>query len=96
MTVDELRAALAEHQDSLRALGVRSLAVFGSTARGEADDSSDVDLLVELDRRMDLLDYIGIQHYLEDLLGRKVDLVMAEALRPAVRAAVLREAVRAA
>lgn len=96
MTVDELRAALAEHQDSLRALGVRSLAVFGSTARGEADDSSDVDLLVELDRRMDLLDYIGIQHYLEDLLGRKVDLVMAEALRTAVRAAVLREAVRAA
>jgi len=96
MTVDELRARLADHHDALHALGVRSLAVFGSTARGEADDSSDVDLLVELDRRMDLLDYIGIQHYLEDLLGRNVDLVMAEALRPAVRDAVLREAVRAA
>jgi hypothetical protein len=96
MTVNEVRAILSGHEDELRELGVASLAVFGSTARGEAGPESDVDMLVELTRRVDLLDFIGIKHILEDLLGREVDLVMPDALKPRVRERVLAEAVRAA
>ena len=96
MTVDELRAKLAPHRDELAAMGVRSLSVFGSTARGEATAESDVDMLVDLDPGLGLLEFIGVKHYLEDLLERPVDLVETEALRPDMRAEVLREALRAA
>lgn len=96
MTVDELRAKLAPHRDELAALGVRSLSVFGSTARGEARAESDVDLLVDLDPELGLLEFVGVKLYLQDLLKRSVDLVEADALRPEMRAEVLREALRAA
>jgi hypothetical protein len=96
MTLEEVTTVLARHRAELRQLGAESLAVFGSTARGEANEESDVDLLVELNRPMGLFGLLDIQYRLEDLLGRPVDLVMADGLKPRVREAVLREAVRAA
>jgi predicted nucleotidyltransferase len=96
MTVDEVRAALAGHWDELTELGVGSLSIFGSTARGEAGPESDVDLLVEVNRRMGMFEFIDIKLRLEELLGREVDLVMPDALKPRVRNEVLKEAVRAA
>jgi len=96
MTVDEVRESLAEHRDELAAMGVGGLSIFGSVARGDAGPESDLDLLVDLTRTMGLLEFIGIKHFLEDLLGCAVDLVMPDALKPRVREAVMAEAVRAA
>jgi hypothetical protein len=84
---------LAGHRTDLTRLGVRSLALFGSTARGEARVDSDVDLLVDFARPVGLFGFLEVKSYLEHLLGRPVDLVTASALRPEVRDTVLREAV---
>jgi uncharacterized protein len=89
----EVLRLLAEHRDELIALGVESLSVFGSVARDEAGPNSDVDLLVKIRRPMGLFHFLGIQEYLETLLGRPVDLVIPTDLKPRIRDRVLREAV---
>jgi hypothetical protein len=86
---------LAQHRDELASMGVGALSLFGSVARDEAGPDSDIDLLIELDRPLDLFDLGRIQMRLEEILGARVDLVMADALRPRLRAIVLREAIRA-
>jgi len=72
---------------------VAELALFGSFARGQATDSSDIDILVAFDGPATSRSYFGVQFYLEDLLGRSVDLVTTKALRPRFRPYVEREAV---
>jgi hypothetical protein len=86
---------LAGHRADLTRLGVRSLALFGSTARAEARADSDVDLLVDFTHPVGLFGFLEVKGYLEHLLGRPVDLVTVRALRPEYRDAVLREAVHA-
>ncbi len=76
-----------------RNFGARSVRLFGSLARGEADAASDIDLLVELEPGRSLLDLSGMQFELEALLGRHVDVVTERGLRPRIRDRVLREAV---
>jgi hypothetical protein len=88
-------AKLEEHRTDLSRLGVRSLALFGSTARGEARADSDVDLLVDFAHPVGLFAFLELKGYLERLLARPVDLVTANALRPDFREAILREAIRA-
>jgi predicted nucleotidyltransferase len=66
---------------------------FGSVARGEDTDASDVDLLVDLDTGVGLLDLIGLERELSDLLGVDVDVVPADTLEPRIRERVLRESV---
>lgn len=73
--------------------GARSVRVFGSVARGEADAQSDIDLLVAMRRGSSLLDQAGILVELRDLLGHDVDVLTEEGLREGIRARVLREAV---
>ena len=73
--------------------GARSVRIFGSVARGEAREDSDVDLLVEMAPERSLLDIIAIQQDLEDLLGRKVQVLTEAAVSPYFREAVLKEAV---
>ena len=82
MQRDDLLKILAEHRDELRQqFGVKSLALFGSVARGEATETSDVDLLIEFERPVGLFHFFTVQRYLEDLLGvAQVDLVMPDAL----------------
>jgi hypothetical protein len=93
----ELRALLAERRDEiLRAAerrGAGNVRLFGSAARGEAGPGSDVDLLVELGPEVSLLDLGGLHSDLERILGRAVDVVPEEELKPAVRDRVLGEAV---
>lgn len=98
MTVDQVRAILGQHRQELSALGVLSLSVFGSVARGEARADSDVDLIVELDPalRVDLLDFAHIKSEIEEMLGCAVDLVERHMVRGAWRDEVLAEMVRAA
>lgn len=73
--------------------GVVRLALFGSTARGAASDTSDIDILVGFDGPATSRRYFGVQFYLEDLLGRPVDLVTEKALRPELRPYIQRDLV---
>jgi uncharacterized protein len=85
---------LRAHERELRErFHVRSLALFGSSARGAVGPASDVDLLVEFDRPIGLLHLSATALRLEGLLGRPVDLVPRRALRPELRGSVLAEAV---
>ena len=96
MKIDELRERLAVVRAELRQMGVSSLAVFGSVARGEALAGSDVDLLVEFDQPVDLLQFVALRQFLAETLGCRVDLATRGALRPEMREAILKEATIAA
>ena len=96
MTRDEVMRVLSEHREELSRLGVKSLAMFGSSVRDEATEASDVDLLVEFDAPIGLFEFIDVKEFLEGILGRPVDLGTPDALHPRLRARVLREAVRVA
>jgi predicted nucleotidyltransferase len=80
--------------DLCRRYSVRELSFFGSAARGEMRADSDIDMLVEFlpDAGIDLVDYAGLMLDLSRLLGRKVDLVSKNGLKPIIRASVLAEA----
>jgi len=82
----------------LQQFAVRQLRLFGSTLRGEAGDASDIDLLVDYDpaARVGLFAFVRLQRRLSELLGRRVDLATPDALHPALRDGILREAVRVA
>ncbi|HTC21852.1 MAG TPA: nucleotidyltransferase family protein [bacterium] len=73
--------------------GAREIRVFGSVARGEADDRSDVDFLVSMEPGRSLFDMGGLLVDLENLLGRPVDVVTEKGLRDRIRERILREAV---
>jgi len=94
MTIDQLRTQRREEILRLAALrGARNVRVFGSLARGDADERSDIDLLVDLEPGRSLLDLGGLNLDLERLLGSRVDVVSSRGLRDRVRERVLREAV---
>ncbi len=73
--------------------GIRRLALFGSTARGEARADSDVDVLADFEPPVSLDRYMGLKFHLEDALGAKVDLVTASGLRERVRPLVAQDAI---
>lgn len=73
--------------------GAKHIRVFGSVARSEADDQSDVDFLVDMEQGRSLMDMGGLQMDLQELLGCKVDVVSEKGLRPRIRERVLQEAV---
>lgn len=93
MQRDAVLELLRAHRADLERLGVKSLALFGSTARNEATPMSDVDLLVEFARPVGLFEFIDVQNYLEELLESRVDLGTPGSIRPRLRERVLREAV---
>jgi predicted nucleotidyltransferase len=82
-----LKAIAAKH-------GVRSLALFGSAARGEAGAASDLDFLVELEEGRSLVDLVGVKQDLEALFGRPVDAFTRASLKPGVRAAARADLLR--
>jgi uncharacterized protein len=96
MDRDFTLALLAQHQTTLRNMGVTSLAIFGSVARNEARPDSDVDLLVEIEAPVTFDRYMDVKFYLEDLLDKPVDLVTALSLKPQLRSIVEREAIHVA
>ncbi len=75
---------------------VKALSVFGSVARGEATERSDVDVLVAFEQKATFDLFMDLKFYLEELLGRGVDLVTDKALRPQVRRAIDREMINVA
>jgi len=86
---------LADHKQDLDRFGVRSLALFGSVARGEQRPDSDIDILVEFERVGGLFEFIRLKNYLELTLGHPVDLVTPDALKPQLREKILKESVHA-
>jgi uncharacterized protein len=86
---------LSKHRDELESFGVKSIALFGSAARGEAHRESDIDILVEFDRAIGFLEFLQLQHRLEELLGKRVDLVTHAALKRQFRDQILKEAIYA-
>jgi len=84
---------LRDHKPDLARMGVISIALFGSAARGEARQDSDVDLLVELTPPLTFEKYTQVNFYLEDLLDCRVDLVLPDTLKTRIRSSVLAEAI---
>jgi predicted nucleotidyltransferase len=84
---------LRESRVTLEQLGVKSLALFGSSAREEARPDSDVDLLVEFSRPVGLFEFVRLKLALEEILECRVDLVTPDALGESIRTEVLQEAV---
>ena len=79
--------------DAAARRGGRNVRVFGSVARGDNTDTSDIDLLVDLDSGVGLVDLIGLGRDLTELLGAEVDVVPGDALKPGIRDRVLAEAI---
>ena len=97
MGPDKVLATLRAHEQEIKAAGVVRLSLFGSTVRGEDRPDSDIDLLAAFDetRQISLMDVVGIENQLADLLGRPVELVEEGTLKPPVKKSVDAEAVRA-
>jgi uncharacterized protein len=85
---------LTANRSELEARGVKSVALFGSAVRGEATDTSDVDLLVEFDQPTGLLGLTKLKHELEEMLEvDNVDLITPDGLHPALKERILSEAI---
>lgn len=93
---DAIVQRLSGHRAELDRLGVKSLSIFGSVARGEETDSSDLDVLVAFNGPATLDAYMDLKDLLERIAGRRVDLVTERALKPLVRARIAQELVRVA
>ena len=93
MKREEIISLIREHYGQLTKLGVSSLAVFGSLARDEASKTSDVDILVEFEGKVNFDRFMDTKFFLEDLLGMRVDLVMPEAIRPRLKPYIMQDLV---
>jgi len=91
-TRDDVLKILNESLPKLREYGVRELGIFGSVARNEENDSSDLDILVDL-KQHTFDAYMNLLVYLEDRLDCKIDLVMKDSLKPSIKNSVLSETV---
>ncbi|MCH9020370.1 MAG: nucleotidyltransferase family protein [Proteobacteria bacterium] len=91
---DDIIKRLAARKNELREFHVRSLAIFGSTVRGDAGADSDVDLLVDFNRPVDLIAFCELEDFLAGVVGRKVDLVPRDSVKPLLRNRIFAEAVR--
>ena len=97
MDKNDIFQKLASFQVELRKFFVKDLYIFGSYAREEAGDESDLDILVEFEpgAPIGLFEFAKLRRKLCELFGREVDLVTPDAIRPAMRDEIMREAVRA-
>ena len=95
VSLEEIKSALRDHKSELEErFKVKRIAIFGSYAREEEANRSDVDILVDLYEPIGL-DIIDLKEFLEEILGIEVDLVTIKALRPELSEIILKEAVYA-
>ncbi|MEA3493695.1 MAG: nucleotidyltransferase family protein [Candidatus Margulisiibacteriota bacterium] len=93
MNLKETKNIISTHKPLLKdRFRVKSISIFGSLLRGEQTKESDIDLLVEFYETIDLFKFLDLEEYLSKILGRKVDLVMKDTLKPRIRDGILREA----
>ncbi len=90
--VEQFMEKLREKMPSLREkYNVKTLGIFGSYIRGEQTKKSDVDILVEFEKPIGLLNFVGLELELSDILGKKVDLAPKNALKPRIGKHILEE-----
>lgn len=77
----------------LQHYGIKKAGLFGSCVRDEMEKDSDIDILVEINKDISLFDFVGIKLELEDTLGRKIDLVEYNTIKPLLRKRILNEQV---
>ncbi len=93
-TLQDIQQKLQAQKSRLqREYNVARIGVFGSFARGDQTQKSDIDILVELTEPIGLFQFVGLEHQLEELLGRDVDLVTPRALKLPIKDTVLRQVV---
>ena len=88
MSKDEVLRIIRSHKKELDSFNVKSLALFGSAARGESHALSDIDILVEFQDKATFDQYMKLKFFLEDTLDCPVDLVTRKALKPRIRDSV--------
>jgi predicted nucleotidyltransferase len=93
MRRDEVLEKLRTHYAEIEQMGVKSLYLFGSTARDEAKATSDVDLLVDFQDPITLKKYANLYYFLEELLGHPIDLVTEEAVHERIRPYIEKDAI---
>lgn len=93
MKADDIFKIFDAHRAELTEFGVHDLAIFGSVARETAIESSDVDILVEFSRPIGLFEFVRLELTLEGWIGHPIDLVTPDALHPALRDRILKEAI---
>ncbi len=94
MNLNDILASISENQHKIKTYGVTRLGIFGSVVRGEHDENSDLDFLVEFEKET-FKSYMGLKFFLEGLFGRKVDLVITGTIKPRLRDPILSEVVYA-
>lgn len=93
-TLDEIKCIIKQHGNVLaEKYGIAVVGIFGSYVRGEQKSTSDLDLLVEFLRPISLLELVGAEIYLSEILGMKTDLVPKRDVRAELRESILNEAV---
>ncbi|MBX3531722.1 MAG: nucleotidyltransferase family protein [Rhizobiaceae bacterium] len=93
----EIIAVLRRHEEELHRKGAVHAGVFGSYARGDARDDSDIDVLIDLapDARLGVFDYVGFKEYVAGMFDRRVDVVTKQGLKPHLRPSVLNDTLNA-
>jgi uncharacterized protein len=94
MTREEILKKVEANRERIRCFGVQRLGIFGSYAREENSEASDMDFLVEFESAT-FDNYFDLKFFLEDLFGRPVDLVIADTIKPRIRSAILEETIYA-
>ncbi|OGL39251.1 MAG: nucleotidyltransferase [Candidatus Schekmanbacteria bacterium RIFCSPHIGHO2_02_FULL_38_11] len=91
-TLEEIRNLLLRHKEQLRKeYGVKEIGIFGSYIRGEQDKSSDLDILIELEKPIGFVKFLKLENSLSALIGIKVELVTKKALKPYIGQRILQE-----
>ena len=93
-TAQEILTIIESNRDAIKNFGVRRLGLFGSHVRGEGKESSDLDFVVDFEKKT-FDNYMDLKHFLEDLFNCPVDLVIIEAIKPRLKPVILNETVYA-
>ena len=93
LSKQDIKKILKEHKDILNKYKVRTIGLFGSYVRGDQQDKSDLDILVEFESPVGFFKFLEIEEYLEEITGIKVELVTKKALKPRIGEYILREVV---
>lgn len=93
-SIEEIKTKINENKNYLKEkYNVRGFLLFGSYAKGEQTEQSDIDLLVNFQKVIDMFEMIDLQDYLQDLFGKKIDLGTKKGLKSFIRNSILKEAI---
>jgi predicted nucleotidyltransferase len=91
LTEEIILTKIEEKIEEIKKYGVKRIGIFGSYSRNEQTETSDLDFLIEFNKGQKTFDnYMDLKFYLEELFKRKIDLAVAEAIKPDLRANILR------